>query len=116
MGLLLRTFWPAADALRQVAAQLRPDWARLLSGELSGVGSCAADPGASAVFVHGDRIRAVNFSARDSAEETGKATESVSVGSVAVSPDDQSVDAGCSVARNQPQPAERLGPSPGYTE
>src|SRR5229473_7116395 len=103
MGLLLRTLRPTTDALCQVAAELRPDWARLLSRELSGIGGCAADSGAAAVFVHGDGIRASDFSAWDPVEEAGKAIVSFPADSAPVSPAGESVDARSGVARDEPQ-------------
>src|SRR6266404_3491930 len=99
MGLLLRALRPTADAVCQVAAELRPDWARLLSRELSGIGSCAADSGAAPVFIYGNGVCAIDLSAGNPAEKIGKATEPFSIGSTAVSPVDQSVDAGGGVAR-----------------
>src|SRR5580700_8756949 len=109
MELLLRTLRPAADTLRQVAAELRSDWPRLLSRELYGIGSSAVDSGAAAVFLHGDRIRPLNLPARHSAEKAGKANQSFPADSAPRSPDGESVDLGRGAARDQSQSAKRFG-------
>src|SRR5580700_5035446 len=109
MELLLRTVRPATDALCQVAAELRPDRARLLSRELYGIGSGAIDSGTASFFVHGDRICAFNLSPRYSAEKTGKATESFSADSAPGAPHGESVDVGSGVTRDQSQSAKRFG-------
>src|SRR5580658_1776766 len=116
MGLLLRTLRPATDALCQVAAELRPDWARLLSSKLYGPGSRAADSGAATVFIHGDGIFARNFSAGDPAEEAGKTIESLPADSAPLYPAGQSVDVGGGIARDQSQSAERFGAPQGCAE
>src|ERR1700683_3304790 len=109
MELLLRTLRPTTDALCQAAAELRSDWARLLSRMLHVLGSCSGDSGAASVFVHGDRIFSIDVSPGDSAEEAGETTESVSADPAPRSPDGQSVDVGGCVARDQSQSAERFG-------
>src|SRR2546425_13286604 len=109
MGFLLRTVRPAPDEIRQVAAQLRPHWPRLLSRQLSGPGSGPANSGAAAVLVYGDGVRTGDISKGNSIAAAGETTQSVSADPASLSPADQSVDAGSRTARGESQSAERSG-------
>ena len=113
LGLLLRALRPAAVALRQLAAELRPHRAGLLPGGVPGLGRGALDSRAAAVFVHADGVLAGHVPPGNPADEAGKAAQSVSADRAALPPAGESLDAGRDVARAEPQSADRPGAEQG---
>src|SRR5215469_145474 len=94
MGFLFRSLRATANTIREMAFELRSHWFELLSGELPGASSGAADSGARSVLLYGHRLFTGNLSERNSTEAAGKTTQSFSPYSASIPPICESVDSG----------------------